>query len=112
MPTMVHSFQDGELDSIYMQPPMLYPDGKHYLKLGHGKNFEQQVRTLEELNAWYEANGGGVPEAVAQLERRAKKLIPGVVFKSVKGGACVTANVRIYRIFTQSFRLRGRGPCR
>ena len=58
MPTVVTNYNFKELDGTYILPPILYPDGKYYLKLGHHDAFEKIFNTPEEIEAWYQ-NGEG-----------------------------------------------------
>ena len=93
MPTVVTSYQSGSLDGTYVLPPILYPDGHYYLKLGHGANYERILETQEEVADWYRA-GTGDTEAVEELRRFICHLVPGLDVQAVVGGCCVTANTR------------------
>jgi sarcosine oxidase/L-pipecolate oxidase len=53
MPTVVTNYAYKKLDGTYILPPMLYPDGKYYLKLGHHNAFERIVHTPEQMKSWY-----------------------------------------------------------
>ncbi|ELU07078.1 hypothetical protein CAPTEDRAFT_141039 [Capitella teleta] len=56
MPTMVNVESDSTVyqkKSCYVLPPIKYPDGKWYLKLGHGSQFERVLSTPQELYDWY-----------------------------------------------------------
>ena len=78
MPTVVTSYQSGSLDGTYVLPPILYPDGHYYLKLGHGQHYERIFETKEEVADWYRA-GSGDSEAVLELSRFIADLLPGRV---------------------------------
>lgn len=97
-PSMTTSYQDGLLDGSYILPPVQMPDGKWYLKLGHGDYFEHPIESLDELEDWYSNHPEGDQEGVLELERYLKKILPGIDFLSVHGGSCVTANVRVFEI--------------
>ena len=56
MPTVVTNYDYKKLDGTYILPPILYPDGKYYLKLGHHNAFEQIVHTPEQMESWYIGN--------------------------------------------------------
>ena len=90
MPNMETAYPWGLLDGTYILPPILYPDGHYYLKLGHHNLFEGEVYTLEELTAWYR-DGKGDPEAVAQLSSFMVSFVPGLKVEEVSGGCCVTS---------------------
>ena len=54
MPTVVTNYAYKRLDGTYILPPMLYPDEKYYLKLGHHNAFERIVHTPEQMESWYQ----------------------------------------------------------
>ena len=39
----VFSYESGELDGTYILPPILYPDGNYYIKIGH---HDKENRTI------------------------------------------------------------------
>ena len=90
MPSLTTNYASGLLDGTYILPPILYPDGKIYLKLGHGDHFEADVNTIKELDAWY-STGKGNPDAVESLAAFIKTLIPNLKVEEVIGGCCVTS---------------------
>ncbi|TRY67630.1 hypothetical protein TCAL_14685 [Tigriopus californicus] len=91
-PSMTTSYQDGLLDGSYILPPVEMPDGKWYIKLGHGDYFEHPIESLAEIEDWYNNHPQGDLEGVSELERYLKKILPNINFSSVHGGSCVTAN--------------------
>ena len=101
MPALCTDYDFKKLDGTYILPPILYPDGKYYLKLGHGDHFEIIIQNLEEIKNWYK-NGNGVPEAVETLASFiTESLIPTIKVLSVTGGCCVTSNVSFF--LTQNY---------
>ena len=96
MPALCTDYDFKKLDGTYILPPILYPDGKYYLKLGHGDHFEIIIQNLEQMKNWYK-NGHGVPEAVETLASFiTESLIPTIKVLSVTGGCCVTSNVSYF----------------
>ena len=94
MPTICTDYTFKKLDGTYILPPILYPDGKYYLKLGHGDHFEIIMKDSEHMKSWYQ-NETGDPEAVKALASFiADHFIPSLEVLSVQGGCCVTSNVR------------------
>lgn len=91
MPTACTDYPYGKLDGTYILPPLLYPDGKYYLKLGHGDHFEQIVTDEKFMEKWY-SDGQGDPEAVEALTEFIQTFVPSLKFESVSGGCCVTSN--------------------
>ncbi len=52
MPTIIHC-ESG----AYILPPILYPDGHHYLKIGIGTDSDERLFTLQDLNRWFKSSG-------------------------------------------------------
>ena len=88
--------QFGIVDGAYILPPIKYPDGNYYLKLGHYNQFETDLQgNMKTIRDWYEG-GEGVPEAVKLLsEFITKDLItdPRITFMGISSDCCVTVNV-------------------
>ncbi|KPH08920.1 UNVERIFIED_ORG: sarcosine oxidase [Rhizobium aethiopicum] len=96
---------DREEDHIYILPPVRYPDGKTYLKLG-GDTEMLSFRALEDVGAWFRSDG-----CVAEREHLARvalKLMPALAGCPVTSGPCVanfTPTGYPYAGFTQSPRI-------
>ena len=86
--------KDGPVDGTYILPPIRYPDGHWYLKLGHSKNFETKLNHDEvAMREWY--GSGGNKEAVAYLTKfLSTNLIPNLNVINVKNNCCITTRVR------------------
>ncbi len=54
MPTMIHC-ETG----AYILPPILYPDGHHYLKIGIGTDDDIRLSSLADLQKWFKSDGSG-----------------------------------------------------
>ncbi|MGV1789099.1 NAD(P)/FAD-dependent oxidoreductase [Rhizobium sp. A37_96] len=74
MPSLISVTPDGA-DSIYMLPPIRYPDGKHYIKIG-GDPDDLQFRSEAELRAWFRT--AGRDKAREHLVRIFHERVPGV----------------------------------
>ena len=81
------------VDGSYILPPILYPDGNWYIKIGHSKSFEKNLKHDEkELKSWYKS--GGSKEAVESLSNfLCQSLIPGLNVKSIRKNCCITTRV-------------------
>ncbi|XP_076053429.1 monomeric sarcosine oxidase-like isoform X1 [Oratosquilla oratoria] len=87
--TIIEKFED--LDGAYVLPPIKYPDGNWYLKLGHLKSFEEVKETLDEVTDWYHLQTG-FPECVRQLSQFLCHLIPDLKVEGVTGDGCLTSS--------------------
>jgi sarcosine oxidase len=82
------------LDDPYILPPIQYPDGKWYVKLGTGV-FPHEMSTLDELGAWF--RGPGADEDRAALHDTLVSLIPDLKGAPIHTDSCaVTATVSGY----------------
>ncbi|XP_063883722.1 N-methyl-L-tryptophan oxidase-like isoform X3 [Scylla paramamosain] len=89
MPCMVIRHPFKNLDGGYVVPPIKYPDGKWYVKMGHGRAYEETRSSLAEVTHWYQQQSG-VPECVQQLTQYLKYLLPGLRFLTPWNSAHLT----------------------
>lgn len=85
MPTLIALLPDG-LDP-YLLPPLRYPDGKLYLKIG-GDRVDRPLTSPEELTAWFRSSGD--PEEGAYLDGVMRARMPSLEILSTSTAACVT----------------------
>jgi len=94
MPSIVTTFTRGPVDGTYILPPICYPDGKFYLKLGHFSleqdKYEGVIQTSKEMLEWYRM-GKGDRIAVQDLAAFLKNVIRDLDVDEVSGGCCVTS---------------------
>ncbi|MEM1373225.1 MAG: FAD-binding oxidoreductase [Pseudomonadota bacterium] len=85
MPTLI--LADGERIDIYLLPPIRYPDGRTYLKIGGGPHDRPLLRE-EDMRAWFKSEGDA--EAAKALSSIFHRLAPNVHVLSERRSACVT----------------------
>lgn len=84
-PSLLHKI------GAYVLPPIRYPDGKWYLKIGHGKEYKKPLSTIEEVKKWYLSKGD--PEIIKEYADILKNLLSREVeIISIKGSSCVTTH--------------------
>lgn len=71
----------------YVLPPIRYPDGRIYLKIG-GDPQDCPLDGPDAVAAWFRA--GGAPETRDLLEAQLRDLVPDLAVQSVSMTACVT----------------------
>lgn len=74
-------------DDIYILPPIRYPDGKLWLKLG-GDPTDDLLPDKDAITDWYRS--GGNAERAEYLTDRICQIIPGLAFESRFHQPCVT----------------------
>ena len=93
---------ETEDDIVYILPPVRYPDGKVYLKIG-GESEKGRLDTLAQAVGWFQADG--TPGEVEFLTKRALSLMPELEGCPVTSGSCVASITRSgypYIGYTQS----------
>lgn len=85
------------LASIYALPPIVYPDGKPYLKIGGTLRTPTYLHSAEEVRGWF--HGDGNPVEVEALREVLLAMIPGLTVTAFDSKPCVvtyTAHDRPY----------------
>ncbi|MEM6635928.1 MAG: FAD-dependent oxidoreductase [Pseudomonadota bacterium] len=85
MPTIILDYCDGT--DIYALPPIRYPDGAHYIKIG-GDPTDRPLSGSDDIGAWFRS--GGDPMIAALLEEKLRGLMPGIQGAGSHHSACVT----------------------
>ncbi|MDH4439771.1 MAG: FAD-binding oxidoreductase [Rhizobium sp.] len=87
MPSLIHQ-PDDPVDHIYLLPPVRYPDGKTYLKIG-GDPDDLWLRSEPEIRAWFRS--GGRISTRDHLQRIIGQLVPSLAQAPISMAACVTS---------------------
>lgn len=86
-PTVKYLNDGTDLDAIYMTPPLPYPDGRHYIKMGANTRLDTRPTELTELQAWFESDPDG--DYLPLLEPALRSLWPAVDFVSMRTRTCI-----------------------
>ncbi|XP_078668177.1 monomeric sarcosine oxidase-like isoform X1 [Branchiostoma floridae x Branchiostoma belcheri] len=97
MPSMVYRHPTDPGKWYYILPPIRYPDGKYYLKIGHGGRWEALLHSEEQVRDWFLS--GGDLEAVRVMAAALMELVTGVKPLSVHGDACVTVKTPTEQLY-------------
>lgn len=85
------------LASIYALPPIVYPDGKPYLKIGGTLRTPAYLHSAEEVRSWFHSDGN--PVEVEALREVLLAMLPGLTVTAFDSKPCVvtyTAHDRPY----------------
>ena len=92
MPTII--FYEGcehpDVYDFYILPPIQYPDGHTYIKLGGDLRQIVNPQSAAELEAWF--HGDGSPIEAAGLEQVLYRVIPGLKTEAIMTKTCVTTH--------------------
>lgn len=87
MPSLIHHPADPTRH-IYMLPPVRYPDGRTYLKIG-GDPDDLRLKSEPEIRTWFRS--GGRDSTRLHLGEIARGLVPGLEGIEPTMAACVTS---------------------
>ena len=87
MPSLSYRYGNDQMRYIYFMPPVLYPDGRHYVKIGHSFGDYLPINR-ESLTRWFQSDGD--MSRVEWLTDTLKNLLPGITFNSFSSKSCVT----------------------
>ena len=73
---------------FYLLPPVPYPDGRHYIKIG-GDPSDIAIEDEQAIRDWF--RGDGTPEAIRHLRRVLERSLPGLGPASFTSAPCITA---------------------
>ena len=85
MPSLIWLEPDG--NDPYLLPPIRYPDGRIYLKMG-GDVVDVVLRDTQEITDWFRS--GGNPAVGRMLEAQVRARMPGLRVQSTHVQPCVT----------------------
>jgi len=87
MPSLIYVTEGGETDH-YLLPPIRYPDGKVYVKIG-GEVTSPAARDGETLNAWFKTEGSA--GAGAMLLDALRKVMPNLTIERTMTAPCAVS---------------------
>lgn len=89
LPAVIYQIESPQLDSIYLLPPIMYPDGRTYLKIGCNTTADQWLPDLEAMRAWMIRGDSAV---MAEPMRAAlAAIIPGLQIEAAETHRCLVA---------------------
>jgi sarcosine oxidase len=87
LPTLSYQIESDHLADLYMFPPVLYPNGKYYVKMGANTTADRYVETLEEINAWYRTGNSDVMLEI--MRDTVCDMLPGLQAVNWRTNRCV-----------------------
>ncbi|MDE2859132.1 MAG: FAD-dependent oxidoreductase [Chloroflexota bacterium] len=93
MPSIISAFDHPLVDSLYVLPPVRYPDGKTYIKLGGSGWNEAFLDATEndlELLDWFHSDGG--QDIADALKTALHTMIPDLKTLSYHSAPCLITN--------------------
>ncbi len=87
LPTLIYLLDHPNHDDVYVVPPVRYPDGDYYLKMGGSWAEAGALTSAEEKRAWMAGNAAD--EQLASMRTVLTEILPGVRFESFTMKPCL-----------------------
>ncbi len=87
MPVIHYDIHHPTLADIYVVPPVQYPDGNYYIKLGANTATDRYLNTVAEMREWY-ADGPSI-QNLSDLREAMQAMVPGLDAARWHTGRCV-----------------------
>ena len=87
MPSLIYKLDSPVLVDIYMVPPVPYPDGKVYLKMGANTHKDRPLHTTEEICDWYRSGDSDV--MMPAMRSAIEQIFPNIQVSSWYTHRCV-----------------------
>ena len=87
MPSIIHLLADPELDDVYIVPPVKYPDGRWYVKLGGSRRGDEVLGDAAAMNDWMRP--GQADDRLPALQEALQSILPDVTFTSWRTRPCL-----------------------
>ena len=97
MPSII--YKDLESFWAYVLPPIEYPNGKIYIKIGGGyfNSPQKKVDNEEDLLRWYRSRGD--PKLHEDICGFFRRLFPGINVLNAESDACITCHTKTKQLF-------------
>lgn len=92
MPAVDYDLSTPELDDIYLTPPLRYPDGRTYLKMGCNTAVDHWFDGLDAMQAWFRS--GDSDRVRAAMTEALRSFMPDVTPQSVQTRRCIVTYTR------------------
>jgi sarcosine oxidase len=87
MPSVLYLLDHDELDDVYVVPPVRYPDGKQYIKIGGSGRSAPLLTSAAEMNAWMRSDEAN--DQLAAMRGVLESILADVTFLSWATKPCL-----------------------
>jgi len=100
MPSVIYHLTDEILGSVYVLPPIKYPDGRLWIKIGQSRG-KVMPNPEKNLISWFQSDGD--KEIAQWLLSELKTILPEINFISTHSESCVTTKSKSGYQFIDKF---------
>lgn len=86
-PSLLYEIETHELDGIYLIQPVIYPDGKYYIKMGCNLSEDIYFEDLNQIQQWFRY--GNSDRSIPKMEHILRSLLPHVQFGNIISKRCI-----------------------
>lgn len=97
LPSLLYEINEREIEGVYLLPPVPYPDGNTYLKIGSNLPEDRWFTTLEEIQDWFRK--GNSDQSAPRLINTLQEIMPTLPVNAHLTKRCIvsyTPNKRPY----------------
>jgi sarcosine oxidase len=100
MPAVIYQANLGELSNFYMLPPVRYPDGRFYIKMGCDTSADQRLQRYDEIQQWM--SHGDSDAAMDGMQGVVLGMLPGLKVASWQTKRCLLTRTAHQKPFIDS----------
>lgn len=89
MPSLLYEWDSGDMEGVYVLPPVAYPDGGMYLKIGANFPEDPAFHHIEEVREWFRE--GDSERFAPRLERMLHDLLPDLKWTETTTKRCIVS---------------------
>ncbi len=87
LPALLYGIQNAELDDVYVVPPVLFPDGNYYLKLGANTRHDVWFDDLASIQQWF--HRGLSERSLLAMKAVVTDILPQIKWQSFHTERCI-----------------------
>lgn len=87
LPSAIYLLDHPEIDDVYVVPPVRYPDGRYYIKMGGSSVSASVLATSEAKHAWM--SGAAADRELPVMREILTTILPTVEFESFEMKPCL-----------------------
>ena len=89
MPSLLYEWDEEDIEGVYLLPPVVYPDGVIYLKIGANFPEDPVFTELEAVRDWFRS--GDSDRFAPRLKAMLRKIIPGLPLGETLTKRCIVS---------------------
>jgi sarcosine oxidase len=105
LPSLLYEIDEADAEGVYMIPPVKYPDGNYYLKIGCNSPYDLYFDSLEQIQDWF--RHGKTEKYAAALLHVVHDIFPGLNLDCTLTKKCIISRTPTGRPYIGETPLKG-----